>query len=267
MTTALSARNPTVQRLRRLSARRADRVAEGAFVVEGWKLVAEALVAGSALLVRSSVDVDEIARVPSTDVPVHPVDGRVLAGALDTTTPQGIAAVARIPARTLDDVDAGLGPVLVLSGVGDPGNAGTLLRGAEASGCSAVLFCDGSVDAYAPKCVRASAGSIFRVVIVQADEGVKVLEALAARGVRRLGTSARTGTVVDEADLAPPFALVLGSEAHGPRRRSKPDASTTTSASRWRVPSSRSTSASPAPSCCLEARPTAIARLLVMRSP
>lgn len=215
MTTALSARNPKVQRLRRLSARRADRVAEGAFVVEGWKLVAEALVAGFPLE-AIFVDLDEIARVPSTDVPVHPVEGRILAGALDTTTPQGIAAVARIPARTLDDVDVGQGPVLVLSGVGDPGNAGTLLRGAEAAGCSAVLFCDGSVDAYAPKCVRASAGSIFRVVIVQAEEGVKVLEDLAARGVRRLGTSARTGVVVDEADLVSPFALVLGSEAHGP---------------------------------------------------
>jgi TrmH family RNA methyltransferase len=212
--TALSARNPKVQRLRRLSAKRADRAAEGAFVVEGWKLVEEAIAAGVPLE-AVFVDPDGAARVDVGSVPVHVVEASVLAGALDTRTPQGIAAIARAPLTHLDAVDANAGPVLVLVGVGDPGNAGTLVRTAEAAGCSAVLFSNGSVDAYAPKCVRASAGSIFRVPVVNEGEGVQVLERLADHGVRRLGTSAHDGVPYDRTDLNAPFALVLGSEAHG----------------------------------------------------
>ena len=214
MTSALSARNPKVQRLRRLSAKRTERVAEGAFVVEGWKLVEEALAAGFPIE-SVFVDTEGAARIDAGRVPVHLVDASVLAGALDTRTPQGVAAIARTPAVALGELDATAGPVVVLVGVGDPGNAGTLVRTAEAAGCSAVLFSDGSVDAYAPKCVRASAGSIFRVPVVNDGEGVQVLERLADHGVHRLGTTAHDGTPYDQTDLNIPFALVLGSEAHG----------------------------------------------------
>src|SRR5262249_47138899 len=151
LTTALSARNPKVQRLRRLSAKRTERAAEGAFVVEGWKLVDEALVAGFPL---EAVFVAEGAaeRLPVTAVPVYEVDERALAAALDAATPQGVAAIARLP-RPDVALDASSGPLVVLVGVSDPGNAGALVRTAEAAGCGAVLFTDRSVDAYAPKCV------------------------------------------------------------------------------------------------------------------
>jgi TrmH family RNA methyltransferase len=214
LTTALSARNAKVQRLRRLAAQRRARAEEGAFVIEGWKLVDEALQTGFAVeavfVAASAVD-----RLSPGNVPVHVVDERALAGALDTATPQGVAAIARIPSAASDEFQVGQGPVLVLVGVGDPGNAGTLLRAAEAAGCRAVLFVDGSVDAYSPKCVRASAGSIFRVPLVNEGEGVSVLDRLGDQGVRRLGTSAHDGTPYDETDLVPPFALVVGNEAHG----------------------------------------------------
>ena len=118
---------------------------------------------------------------------------------------------------TLDEaLDRAAGmPVLVLCAVADPGNAGTLLRMAEASGVGAVLFCDGSVDPFAPKCVRASAGSIFHVPVVSGGKPVQVLEAIGGRGVQRLGTDAHRGKPYDESDLTGPFALVLGNEAHG----------------------------------------------------
>src|SRR5207244_4335229 len=106
-------------------------------------------------------------------------------------------------------------PVLVLCEVSDPGNAGTLVRMAEASGVGAILFSDGSVDPFAPKCVRASAGSIFHVAVVSGGSPVQVLEAIGGRGVQRLGTDAHRGKPYDEADLREPFALVLGNEAHG----------------------------------------------------
>ncbi|MGI8662714.1 MAG: TrmH family RNA methyltransferase [Acidimicrobiales bacterium] len=216
MTPALSARNPMVRRLRRLSAKRTEREVEGAFVVEGWKLVDEARSCG---LVFEELFVVEagLSRLPPGLTRVHVLDEGVLAGALDTSTPQGIAGIVTMPRCDAEPLEAGSGPELVLAGVADPGNAGALVRSAEASGCSAVRFCDGSVDPFAPKCVRASAGSIFRVPVVSEGEGVDVLERLGDRGVRRLGTSAHAGDTYDGLDLASPFALVLGSETHGLR--------------------------------------------------
>jgi TrmH family RNA methyltransferase len=138
----------------------------------------------------------------------------VLAKVLDTVTPQGVCAVAR--ARTTPLAEANLdGVVIVLAGVADPGNAGALLRSAEAAGASAIIFCDESVDPFAPKCVRAAAGSTFHVPVVSGGGSVPVLEHLGNRNVRRFGTGARDGVAYDEADLRPPLALVLGNEAHG----------------------------------------------------
>jgi TrmH family RNA methyltransferase len=108
------------------------------------------------------------------------------------------------------------GPLaLVLVGVGDPGNAGTLLRSAEAAGAGAVLFCEGSADPYAPKCVRASAGSIFRVAVTRSAGARDALEWIASAGLGTVATVARGAQPYDEVALAGPVALVLGNEAHG----------------------------------------------------
>ena len=150
-------------------------------------------------------------------VRVHVVPPGAVHQYTDVMTPQGVVALAAMQPATLDHAlerSAG-SPVLVLCAVSDPGNAGTLLRMAEASGVGAVLFCDGSVDPYAPKCVRASAGSIFHVVVVSGGKPVQVLEAIGGRGVQRLGTDAHRGKPYDEYDLTGAFALVLGNETHG----------------------------------------------------
>jgi TrmH family RNA methyltransferase len=105
--------------------------------------------------------------------------------------------------------------VLVLAGVGDPGNAGTLLRSAEAAGATAVWATAGTVDLYAPKTVRASAGALFHVPVRDGLDGPAALDGLRAAGVRVLGTAASGGTPVDQADLTGPVAFVLGNEAHG----------------------------------------------------
>jgi TrmH family RNA methyltransferase len=145
----------------------------------------------------------------------HDLAPRVLSGAVETVTPHGMAAIASITTTTLEDV-AGLGgPVLVLAGVGDPGNAGTLLRSAEAAGVRAVVATTGSVDLFSPKVVRASAGSLFRVPVVVGEEPGTVVEALRATGHRCLGTSADATARYDETDLTGAVALLLGNEAHG----------------------------------------------------
>lgn len=125
--------------------------------------------------------------------------------------------MARRPERPLDEVvaRAATGASLVLVDVADPGNAGTLLRSAEAAGATAVLFCGTSVDPCNPKCVRASAGALFHLPIALGGEATTVLDQLGGAGVQRVATVVRDGRPYDELDLARPSAFVLGSEAHG----------------------------------------------------
>jgi TrmH family RNA methyltransferase len=105
--------------------------------------------------------------------------------------------------------------LLVLVSVQDPGNAGTLIRSAEASGAAGVVCCGNSVDPHSPKVVRSSAGAIFGLAIAEGDDPVEVLGALGARGRRRIGTAATGGDAPDRIDLTGPVALVLGNEARG----------------------------------------------------
>jgi TrmH family RNA methyltransferase len=199
--------------LRRLARDRRERDEQGRFVVEGPKLVEVALAAG--WVEQIFVTPELLERYDSdAEHPVALVERGVLDKVLDTVTAQGVAAIARARRTALEAVSTD-GPIVVLAGVADPGNAGTLVRTAEAVGASAVLFCDESVDPFSPKCVRASAGSIFHVPVVSGGGSVHVLEHLGARKVRRLGTTARAGAPYYAADLRPPVALVLGSESHG----------------------------------------------------
>lgn len=213
---ALGARHREVDRLRRLARRRPDRVAERAFVVEGPKAIADALDAGApleALYVDETVDPDLVARAEAAGVPVRTLDRGVLEKVADTVTPQGAIAVAPWTDVALGDLPTSL--VVVAVEVQDPGNAGTLLRTAEAAGASGVVFTGGSVDVFHPKVVRASAGSLFHVQVVSGGDPVDVLEQLGASEVRRLGTVASGGTPLDEVDLTVPVALVLGNEGRG----------------------------------------------------
>jgi TrmH family RNA methyltransferase len=189
-------------------------------VIDGPTLIADALDAGVVIeeLFTTGGHAQVVDRAAAAGAVVREVRDDVLARATDTVTPQGLAAVAHRIERPLDDVlaAAAAGPLtLVLVDVGDPGNAGTLLRAAEASGASAVLFCGRSVDPSSAKCVRASAGALFHVPIAAGGEGVAVLERLGQLHVRRVATTVGTGTPYDQADLTGPVAIVLGSEAHG----------------------------------------------------
>jgi RNA methyltransferase, TrmH family len=111
------------------------------------------------------------------------------------------------------------GLVVVALAVADPGNLGTLVRSAEAAGAAAILLGPGSVDAYNPNVVRASAGAIFGIPVVDAEsEGwtaVEALDALGELGRQRLGATAILGTPHTEVDFTRPTAVVLGNEAHG----------------------------------------------------
>ena len=151
---------------------------------------------------------------PDVDAPVHRVAPDVFERIADVVTPQPVLAVAGFVDRPLDDLRNSRF-LVVCADVRDPGNAGTILRSAEAAGVDGLLFCGGSVDVYNPKTVRASAGSLFHVPVVVGGDAVAVLEEIAGWGLSRLGTAARGGEAYTDVDLTRPCAIVLGNEANG----------------------------------------------------
>ena len=202
-------RSPPVQRLRRLIARSSARRIEERFVIEGSLLLNEARTAGwSVEAVYGDGDGNDDS------------DGRLaLAPGLlerisDCVTPQGPLAVVERRTAPLESLREATF-VVVLVDVRDPGNAGTILRSAEAAGADGLVACDGCVDIFAPKTVRASAGALFHVPIVAGGDPAEVLAALAGFGIVTLATDAHTGTSYTAADLTRRIAVILGNEANG----------------------------------------------------
>ncbi|MGZ6976734.1 MAG: TrmH family RNA methyltransferase [Acidimicrobiia bacterium] len=223
---ALGPRNTEVRRLRTLLRDPSARAAEAAFVLEGPRIVADALRRGAVfdaifLGPNARAAFRELVEVLSAaEVPIFDLKEGVLEKLGSTRTPQPVLAVATIPPRPTIAALTGEGPVLVAVGIADPGNLGTLLRSAEASGCAGVVCCGESVDVYNPKVVRASAGAVFGIPIVAARPGgvannpVDVLRELREAGRKCFGATAG-GAPASEVDLTVPVALVLGNEAHG----------------------------------------------------
>lgn len=144
----------------------------------------------------------------------HDLAPGVLERVADTVTPQPVAAIVGAVDVALDVLEGGDFFVITVD-LRDPGNLGTVLRIAESSGASGVICCEGSVDMYSPKTVRASAGSLFHMPIVAGGEPLQVLDRVGRWGVRRFATDVHTGTPYDRVDLTAPIAIVLGNEAHG----------------------------------------------------
>jgi RNA methyltransferase, TrmH family len=211
-----SMRNPRVRELAALSRGRVRRE-RGRHLVEGPRAVAEALAAG---VVEELFVLDgELGLLAERAVPpgvrITPAAVHVLERLADTTTPQGVIAVARTPAATLEEV-VGRGLLVVLHAVADPGNAGTILRTADAAGAAGVVLTIGSVDPFAPKTVRAAAGSTYHLPVVTGVELGTVAATCRAGGQAILGLDGTAERSVFELEgCRTPVALVLGNEAHG----------------------------------------------------
>ncbi len=152
-------------------------------------------------------------------VPVSQVGEDAAAALSETVTPQGLVAVCAQIDVSLTDALAGTPRlVAVLVDIRDPGNAGTVLRTADAAGAAAVIFAGDTVDPYNGKCVRASAGSLFHLEVVRAGDAAAVTETLRAAGLRVLAATGGGDTDLDDLpdeELAAPTAWLFGSEAHG----------------------------------------------------
>jgi TrmH family RNA methyltransferase len=171
------------------------------FVVEGLTLLRQAIAAGW--------EVESCYIAPGTtfdlDMEPHELAPNVIERVASTDSPQPILAVVAMRAAALP-TDATF--ILVADRLADPGNAGTIIRSAEAAGANAVVLTPGSVDSYNPKVVRASAGSLFRIPVIDAE-----LDSLSA--FRRLGTSSHRGDVYTDPVYHGRVAVVVGNEAHG----------------------------------------------------
>jgi RNA methyltransferase, TrmH family len=224
-----SIRSPRVKAARSL-AKRALRERYRLFLAEGPQAVQEALGRGAAdgsaiteLFVTAAARsrhaglVEDVAR---TAAPVHLVSVDVMAELAQTVTPQGLLAVCRFIDIPLAEL-AATSPLLVavLANVRDPGNAGTVLRTADAAGAQGVIFADASVDAYNSKCVRSSAGSLFHLPLVVGASVAETVTALRDAGLSVLAAEGSAAQRLDELDgdgrLALPTAWLFGNEAWG----------------------------------------------------
>lgn len=189
--------------------------------IEGPNLLTEAVRAGlrfhCVFAGRGSEHILDWIPVPAeTEVLITPTE--ILNAALTTETPQPIAALIEPPnwtwAHLLGTRRMAAPLIVVLAELQDPGNLGTILRSAEAFGASGILSLPGTVSAWNPKAVRASAGSVFRIPVL-AVPAIEAFRHLREAGVRILATTARGAQPADLADLSEPVALVIGNEGAG----------------------------------------------------
>jgi len=194
---------------------------DGYCAIEGMRILEEAIRSGlkfKAVFFRSSAENRAQRLLPQLAAHVETLllPDKLFATAVPSESPQGVAALVRCRPFKLDDVLAKsqAGPLLAIAGVQDPGNLGTILRSAEAFGAGGVLLGEGTVSPFNSKVVRASAGSVFRLPIVQ-TKLAGIVDQMRELGLRLIATSSHKGTPLDQATLTGPLAIFIGSEGAG----------------------------------------------------
>jgi RNA methyltransferase, TrmH family len=238
MTSRSESKSSTSQRLRRVEGRhnalvkelrqafaRAERTEEGNCAIEGLRIVEEAIRSGlrfRAVFFRESAESLAGRLLPQIGAQVETLllPDKLFDSAVPSDTPQGVAALVRVKSSTLEEITERLqvGPILVVAGLQDPGNLGTILRSSEAFGSAGAILGEGTVSPFNSKVIRASAGSVFRfpVVVAKTVGGLEKISAtLREQGVRLMATSSHKGTPLDQARLTGPTAVFVGSEGAG----------------------------------------------------
>lgn len=202
-----SLKNPKVAAWKALKDRKVRRES-GCFLVEGRKMVEEALASAfdvETVLVQEGMELPDGLSMPVYELPAH-----VLAAVCDTKTPQGIAAVVRMKEQSA------LGKhIVVLDGVQDPGNVGTIIRTADAAGLDGVLLSNQCADVFSPKVLRATMGSIFRMNLRTTDDLPGELTKLREKGYSILSSQLDGTPFYEREKVAEQFALIIGNEGNG----------------------------------------------------
>jgi len=214
-----SRQNVLVKELRRAFAQ-AELTSDGHCAIEGLRIIAEAIRSGlrfRAVFFSESAEHKAERLLPQIGSQVETIvlPDEVFAGAVATETPQGVAALVKLKSFTLEPLLRADQPLLVaLAGLQDPGNLGTILRSGEALGATGVLLGEDTVSQFNAKAVRASAGSLFRLPMmnVSLPETVPVLR---RHRLRLVGSSSHQGRAIEEAELSGPLAAFIGGEGAG----------------------------------------------------
>ena len=212
--------NPLVKLLRQAFAG-AECTRDGDCAVEGLRIVEEAIRSGlrfRAVFFRESEQDLAERLLPQIGAHVETLllPNKIFDNAVPSETPQGVAALVHLKEFSLEEMMERLqvGPLVVIAGLQDPGNLGTILRSAEAFGGAGVILGEGTVSPFNAKVVRASAGSIFRVPVIRGKLDA-VSSQLRAREIRLVATSSHKGTPLGEARLTGPLAVFIGNEGSG----------------------------------------------------
>jgi TrmH family RNA methyltransferase len=196
-------------------------------VAEGIKIVSVALDHGAPVeslfvaqdAAEQAVVADLVDRALAAGARVFDLAPGVMEKVADTVTPQPVLAVVGDVSRNLEELlsyaPRGGGVVFICTDVRDPGNLGALIRSGAAAGVGGVVCCEGTVDPFSPKTVRASAGAIFEVPIAQGAHAAGAIEGARSNGFRVLATAVSGGVDYATADLSGDVALVFGNEASG----------------------------------------------------
>ena len=216
--------NPLIKELRQAFAY-GERTPTGDCAIEGVRILEEAIRSGlrfRAVFFRESAQNLAERLLPQIGSHVEKllVPDNLFDSAVASETPQGVAALVRMKEFSIENVleRVQVGPVIVVVGLPDPGNLGTILRSAEAFGSAGVVLGEGTVSPFNSKVIRASAGSLFRIPLVtgKAAGGLEaILAKFRAQEVRLIATSSHKGTPLDQADLKGPCAIFIGSEGAG----------------------------------------------------
>jgi TrmH family RNA methyltransferase len=212
--------NALVKEMRRAFSR-AELTEAGDCAIEGVRILEEAIRSGlrfHAVFFSESAEGHTKRLMPQLGAHVETaiLPDKLFASVVPSETPQGVAALVRYRQSSLAEVLEKMqkGPLVVVAGLQDPGNLGTILRSAEAFGAAGVLLGEGTVSPFNPKVVRGSAGSIFRLPVLR-TKLADVLPQLRAKGVRLVATSSHKGLPLPEANLAGPIAVLIGGEGAG----------------------------------------------------
>lgn len=210
-----SLQNPKIKRVRLLNSQSKSRKKQGAFVLEGVRLLEESLNAGiDPELVLHTPDLDQrgtelVAQFQDRGVPAELTAPEIFEAASDTTSPQGILGILPLISIPFPH-EANF--ILITDEIRDPGNLGTLMRSAAAAGVDALIVTPGTVDPYSPKVTRAAMGAHFHLPVKSASWGeISNL----TKGMQCLLADMNAGLPIWDANLADPTAIILGSEAHG----------------------------------------------------
>jgi TrmH family RNA methyltransferase len=212
-----SRQNARVKELR-AALRKGEKTASGLVALEGLHLVEEALRSGLRILtvfVRSgNLALLNQLRI-GLETEILELSPDVFSSAVTTESPQPIAALVEAPAFSPDAIFSAPNPLLLVSaGLQDPGNLGTIIRSAEAFGAAGITTLPGTVSAWNPKALRASAGSAFRLPVVPLDAKT-LFSSLRVHGIRAVATTVEGGTPAQKLDLSQPVALFIGNEGSG----------------------------------------------------